>query len=308
MKQIQELIAATYPPLDHSGSLNLDAIAKYAEFLERDKVDGAFLNGSTGDFASLTLKERKLIVEEWSKCKPKNFKLVVHVGDTCLENAKELAAHAKKFKVDGICTLAPFYFKPTSIEELIQFCKQIAESNPDSPFYYYHIPSLTGVNFDMVRFMELAARQISTFAGLKYSKEDLIEFKSCLDFENGKYQVFFGVDEILLSVLALGATSAVGSTYNHLTPLYHQMIHAFYHGKTEKASLLQTKVMSFVQILSGYGFHSASKLLLSKMGLDLGPVRLPLRNLKKPEIDTLEKEMEQLGILDDLNSLRQTPK
>lgn len=308
MKKIKGLIAATYPPLDKTGNLDLDAIAKYVEFLVRDNVDGVFLNGSTGDFASLTLKERKLIVEEWSRCKPKDFKLVVHVGDTCLENAKELASHATKFKVDAICTLAPFYYKPATVEDLIEFCKQIAESNSESPFYYYHIPSLTGVNFDMVQFMELAVKHITNFGGLKYSKEDLLEFKSCLDFDNGKYQVFFGVDEILLSVLALGATSAVGSTYNHLTPLYHQLIHAFNNGKIEEASKLQTKIMSFVKTLSNFGFHTASKFILSKMGMDLGPVRLPLRNLTTSETEALEKEIEQLRIIYEVEQTRRALK
>ena len=304
MKNIHGLIAATYPPLDSNGQLNLNAIALYAEFLAGDLVNGVFLNGSTGDFASLTLTERKLIVEEWSRCKPRDFKLVVHVGDTSLENAKELASHADKLEVDAISSLAPYYYKPATIEHLVDYCREISECCPDVPFYYYHIPSLTGVHFDMLEFMELASNEISSFGGLKYSQEDLMQLKYCLDFENCKYDVFFGVDEILLSALVLGAKSAVGSTYNYLSPLFHQLINAFNHGETDKACRIQKEVMNLVKTLSKYGFHAASKHLLKIRGLDLGPVRLPLGNLTRSEKEVLEREIIHLGILEEVEKSR----
>jgi N-acetylneuraminate lyase len=300
MKNIQGLIAATYTPLKSDGQLNLKAIGPYAEFLKRAKVDGVFLNGSTGDFASLTLKERKCVVEEWSRCRSAGFKLLVHVGDTSLENAKELASHARKLQVDAISALAPYYYKPATIEHLIQFCKEISDHCPDVPFYYYHIPSLTGVTYDMVQFMELASKNITGFGGLKYSDEDLSQFKRCLDFDNGRFDVFFGVDEILLSALRLGAKGAVGSTYNHLTPLYHRLIAAFENGELEKASNLQKQVMVFVDTLSQYGYQSASKFILKLQGLHLGPVRLPLGNLGVSEAQALQKEITESGIFKEV--------
>ena len=304
MKNIQGLIAATYTPLKSDGQLNLEAIRPYAEFLKREKVDGVFLNGSTGDFASLTLTERKRVVEEWSKCRPSGFKLIVHVGDTSIENAKELASHAAKFQVDAISALAPYYYKPATMELLVQFCQEISDHCPDTPFYYYHIPSLTGVNFDMVQFMELASNNIAGFGGLKYSDEDLSQFKRCVDFDNGRFDVFFGVDEILLSALRLGAKGAVGSTYNHLTPLYHGLIAAFDDGEVEKASHLQKQVLCFVETLSQYGYHAASKFILTLQGLHLGPVRLPLGNLSISEEQALQKEITESGIFNEVEKSR----
>jgi N-acetylneuraminate lyase len=308
MKNIQGLIAATFTPLKSDGQLNLEAIGPYAECLKRDKVDGVFLNGSTGDFPSLTLKERKLVVEEWSKCRPSELKLIVHVGDTSLENARQLARHAGKFQVDAISALAPYYYKPASLGHLVQFCKEISDHSPETPFYYYHIPSLTGVNFDMVQFMELASTNITYFGGLKYSDEDLSQFKRCLDFENGRYDVFFGVDEILLSALVLGAKGAVGSTYNHLTPLHHRLIAAFENGAVEKASSLQKQVMIFVKVLSQYGYHAASKFILNLQGLKLGPVRLPLGNLTSSEEEAVRNEIMESGIFDEVEKSRSSIK
>ena len=298
MKRIEGLIAATYPPLDNDRNLNLSAIGPYAEFLVTNKVDGVFLNGSTGDFVSMSVHERKLIVEEWNRCKPKDFILMAHVGDTNIRQCEELAAHAAQNNVDAIASIAPYYYQPKSVADLVHVCSVIASVAPDVPYYFYHIPELAGSDFDMLEFMELASTDIPNFRGLKFTQQDLMQFKYCLNFENGKYDVLFGVDEILVCGLALGARGCVGSTYNHLTPLYHEIISAFNCGEIEKAHQLQFKSMTFVKTLSKYGFHRAAKATLGILGLDLGPVRLPQQNLTTAEIASLRADLKQIGILD----------
>jgi N-acetylneuraminate lyase len=303
MQRINGLIAAAYPALDKNGSLNLNAIQPYAELLSKNMVDGVFLNGSTGDFGSLSISERKQIVDEWSQCKPSGFKLMVHVGDAAVNNSIELAKHAAAANVDAISTLANYYYPPRNIHDLVLTCQKIAESSQQTPFYYYHIPQMTNCNFDMVEFLNLAGDAIPNFRGLKYSQEDMMQFKYCLNFEDGKYDVLFGSDQTLVCALALGAKGAVGSTYNHLAPLYHKIIDLFHQGKIETAYDLQYQSMQFVKTLAAYGFHAASKTTLEMLGLDLGPVRLPQRNLLPNELTSLKKKLTESNILEWANPL-----
>jgi len=291
-----------YPPLDKERKLNLAAIEPYAEFLVKNKVNGVFLNGSTGDFVSLSVNERKLIIEEWSRCKPKSFIMMAHVGDTNINQSKELALHAANYEVDAIASIAPYYYKPANNQDLVNVCKDVAAVTPRLPFYYYHIPQLAGSNFDMVQFLDMASQEIPNFRGLKYTHENLMQFKCCLNFQDSKYDILFGVDEILVCGLALGAKGWVGSTYNQLAPLYHEIINTFNKGEIEKAHQLQYEAMVFVKTLSKYGFHRASKATLGILGLDLGPVRLPQRNLTAAEISSLEADLTQSGILDWVDS------
>ena len=284
MKKIEGLIAAAYPPLDNNGDLKLCAIASYAEFLVKNKVNGVFLNGSTGDFVAMTVEERKLIIEEWIRCRPKDFIIMAHVGDTNIRLCKEMAAHASQHNVDAIASIAPYYYRPRNVADLVHVCKIIAADAPGIPYYYYHIPELAGSDFNMLEFMRMASTDIPTFNGLKYTQQNLMQFKGCLNYANGKYDILFGVDEILVSGLALGANGCVGSTYNHLTPLYLEIIEAFNSGELEKAHQLQFISMTFVNILSQYGFHRASKATLGMMGLDLGPIRLPHKPLTTEEL------------------------
>src|SRR5699024_3622991 len=107
--------------------------------------------------------------------------------------------------------------------------RQIAAAAPSKGFYYYH-STMSGVNFDMEQFLQQADTLIPTLAGVKFNSPDLYEYQRCLRACQGKYSIPFGVDEFLPGGLAVGATSAVGSTYNYAAPLYHKIIDAFNQG------------------------------------------------------------------------------
>ena len=291
------LIAATYAPMNKDTSLNLDVIPQYGQFLKNNKVNGAFVNGSTGDFASLTLQERKEIITAWAQNKPKDFFVVDHVGHSSLKIAKELAKNSSD-KANAIAALAPYYFRLGDINKLVEYCKEIASCAPNTPFYYYHIPVLTGANFSMKRFLELATPQIPNLAGIKFTNNDLIDYKYSKDFDNGSQNILFGFDEIFLSSLPFGADGWVGSTYNHLAPLYHSILEAFNNNDHELAARLQKKSMKFVDVLNAKGgFNGAAKSFMQVLGIDCGPSRFPHATLTAQKLKQAEKELTDLGII-----------
>lgn len=291
------LIAATYAPMHKDTSINLGIISEYGQFLKNNKVRGAFVNGSTGDFVSLTTKERKDIITEWAANKPNDFFLVNHVGHNSLKEAKALATHSAQ-KVDAIAALAPYYFRLSSLKSLLEYCKEIASCAPNTPFYYYHIPVLTGADFLMHEFLGLASREIPNFAGIKFTNNNLIDYKYCKDFDNGAYNILFGFDEILLASLPLGAEGWVGSTYNHLAPLYLSIIEAFQNNDHKLAAALQEKSMKFVDTLNAKGgFNGAAKSFMKVLGVDCGPSRFPHVTLSIEELKRAENELDDLGIM-----------
>lgn len=293
---LQNLIAATYSPMNQDGSLNTNVISDYCDFLRNNKVAGVFMNGSTGDFASLQMDERKEIVNAWSNCKQADLFLINHVGDTSLENAKELASHSAD-KMDAIAAIAPFYFRLNSVDKLVTYCSEIAACAPNLPFYYYHIPILSGANLDMLEFLKKASKQIPNLAGIKFTSNDLIGFRQAGDFKNGAFDVLFGFDEIFLAGLGFGAKGWVGSTYNHLAPLYYEIKRLFEEGENEAAAILQEKAIRFVQILDGVGgFNGAGKGFMKYLGVDCGPSRFPHTTVTHNTYQTLIPELESLGL------------
>ncbi|GGK33968.1 N-acetylneuraminate lyase [Yeosuana aromativorans] len=301
--EIKNLIAATYAPLKEDGSLNLGIIKEYGFFLKSNKVAGAFVNGSTGDFASLTPDERKLIIDAWAADKPSNFALINHVGDISLKTAKDLASHCAD-KVDAIATLSPFYFKPRSLQQLVDYCTEVAMCAPNLPFYYYHIPVLTGAHYSMEDFLELAENQIPNLAGIKFTNNDVLGFKHSKNFNNNKYNILYGVDEMFLSSLPYEATGWVGSTYNHLAPLYYKIKYAFENGNISLAAQLMDKSVQFIELLDGRGgFNGAGKSFMKILGIDCGPSRFPHKTFSNEELVEIKGALKKLGIMSYTNRL-----
>jgi len=275
------LIAAPFTPMHKDGSLNTNLIPKYYEILERNGAGGAFINGSTGEGASLTMKEKIIQVEIWSSCfrKKESVRIINLVGGTCYQECIELAIASKESGVSAIAIVAPYYFKPSDAEILADFCARVGESVPDLPIYFYHIPSLTGVNLPMINLLKNISAKLPNFAGIKFTNEDFMDYQSCLDFENGKYDMLWGRDECLLSALILGAKGFVGSTYNYAAPLYHKLISAFNNNELEEARIMQQKSINMIALLDKFGGIATGKAYMKYIGLDCGKFRLPVRNM-----------------------------
>lgn len=292
------LIAAVHTPFYTDGRLHLEAVAAQAELLQRAGVAGVFVAGTTGESHSLTVDERMQLATRWVDAAAGTpLRVIIHVGHNCLADAVALAKHAAQIGCDGISALAPMYFKPPGVAELVGCCAAIAGAAADLPFYYYHIPSMTGLTHSMPEILEQARLRIPNLAGLKYSSNDLVQLQECLTVAGEELEIFFGSDEMLLAAVALGIESAVGSTYNFATPLYRQMLQAWQAGEQATARRLQRKSVELVRTLSAYGFPAASKVALRLLGVDCGPVRLPLANLTEQAEAELISRLEALDVL-----------
>jgi N-acetylneuraminate lyase len=297
-KSLTGLIAAPHTPFHADGSLATEVIAQQARLLASNGVAGAFICGTTGEGPSLTSDERRRVVEAWVAARPESLAVIAHVGHLSFGEAAAFARHAQETGADAIATLAPGFFKPGSVEDLVAWCAKIAGAAPKLPFYYYHMPAMTGVSFPAADFLRVAAERIPTLAGVKFTHENLMDFSRSLELDGGKYDVLFGRDEILLSALALGARGAVGSTYNFAAPLYQRIISAFNRGDIAGARRDQSRSMEFIEIHNRYGGLVAGKAIMKLIGVDCGPVRLPLRAITAADEAKLRADLEKIGFFE----------
>jgi N-acetylneuraminate lyase len=303
MKHLSGLIAAPHTPFRPDGSLASEMIPRQARLLAHNGVAGAFICGTTGEGASLTSDERRKVVEGWVAARPPGLSIIVHVGHLSIEEARGFARHAQESGADAIATIAPSFFKPASLTELVAWCAQVAAAAPALPFYYYHMPAMTGVTFPAADFLSVAAPLIPNLAGVKFTHENLMDFGRATEHSGGKYNVLFGRDEILLAGLALGARGAVGSTYNFAAPLYLRIIDAFNRGDLAAARRDQARAMEFIGVLDRLGGLAAGKTAMKLIGVDCGPVRLPLRALSARDEAELRDGFEKIGFFEYASKL-----
>lgn len=296
--RLRGLIAATYTPFNAEMDVDPTAVAPMVERLIADGVSGFYVCGSTGEGVSLSTPERKQVLEAYVKATAGRVPVVAQVGHNSLAEACDLADHAQRAGATAVSALAPTYFKPGSVEMLVECCRQVAAAAPAVPFYYYHIPVLTGVNLPMPAFLRQAGEAIPTFAGLKYTAATLHEYQECVALDGGRFDVLYGFDELLLPALAVGARGAVGSTYNISAPLYLRLMSAFEAGDLEAARECQLQAIEMINAIARHPFHPAMKVLLGWLGTPCGDCRPPQPRLSVAQREELRTKLENIGFFE----------
>lgn len=305
MEKIIGLIDAPFTPFDENGEINLAPIPRYADMLQRNGLKGVFINGSSGEGYMLTEEERMKLAEAWVAAAPKDFKVIVHVGSTCIKSSRRLAAHAQEIGAWGTGAMATPFPRIGRIEELVAYCEEIAGGAPNLPFYFYHIPAFNNAYLSMLDLLKAVDGRIPNFAGIKYTFESLYEYNRCLRYKDGKYDMLHGQDETILPCLAMGgAKGGIGGTTNYNGKVLTRIIDAWNAGDLDKARELQNFAQDVIDVICHFrGNIVGGKRIMKLIGLDLGKNRVPFQNMTDEEEAQMKKELEAISFFERCNEI-----
>ena len=293
------LFAATLTPMTSGGEIALDRIGPQIDRLVEQGVSGLYVCGSTGEGVSLSTSERKAVVLESIRAAAGRVPVLVQVGHNSLAEAAELAAHAAQNGAAGVSATCPSYFKIGSVQVLVDSMKVVADAARDLPFYYYHIPTLTGNRISMTEFLKAGGESMPNLVGLKFTSTEVHEYQQCVELDGNRFEVMWGVDEMLLAALTVGGKAAVGSTYNVATPLYRRLIAAFEQSDLATARQCQSQSIAFISVVVNYPFQSALKHILNWQGAAAeSHCRLPQQELTLEQITSLHSRLAAIGFFD----------
>ncbi|AZL84162.1 N-acetylneuraminate lyase [Aliivibrio salmonicida] len=296
MKKLTGLIAAPHTPFDSSSNVNFEEIDKIAKHLINDGVKGIYVCGTTGEGIHCSVEERKAIAERWVSACNHKLDIIVHTGALSIVDTLELTRHADTLDILATSAIGPCFFKPGSVSDLVEYCATIAAAAPSKGFYYYH-SGMSGVNLNMEEFLIQADKRIPNLSGLKFNSGDLYEYQRCLRACDGKFDVPFGVDEFLPGALAVGAKSAVGSTYNYAAPHFNSIIEAFNKGDHDAVFNKMTNVIELIRVLVEFGGVAAGKIAMELHDINAGDPRLPLMPLSAEQKLTVVEKMRAANFL-----------
>ncbi|MFA6701241.1 MAG: dihydrodipicolinate synthase family protein [Dysgonamonadaceae bacterium] len=302
-EKIKGLIVAPFTSFDKQGEVNLEPISDYAAMLHNNGLIGVFINGSSGEGYMLTVEERMKLAEKWVSVSPKGFKVIVHIGATCIKDSFKLAQHAQEIGAFGIGAMASPFPKAGRVEELVKYCEEIACGAPNLPFYFYHIPALNGVFLPMLPFLQAADERIPNLAGIKYTYESLYEYNQCMLYKDGKFDMLHGQDETVLSGLVMGgAQGGISGTGNYIGNVLVGVINEYNSGNIEKARELQNFAQDVINVIARYrGNIVAGKRIMKLLGLDLGINRTPFQNITDNEEAAIRKDLEAIDFFNRCN-------
>lgn len=288
----QGIMAATFTPFSQdAGQLDLSVIQDYAEDLVKQKVTGVFLNGSAGESVSLTVAERKQVLEAWmntKSVKEKKLHVIVHVGALALPDVLELARHAESLNVYAVAVMPPCYFKARNCEEMAEVLVTVAKYIPETAVYYYHIPHMNGINLEVKKILDICKRNCENVVGAKFTASDFADLGRCIA---SGYNMLVGADNMVLAALAVGCQGAIGITYNFAGRLHYDIYEKFANGEIKEANQLQEISRVLCEKLYSVGINAASKFLQEMIrGINMGPLRWPQAKLTKEKEEEFRRD------------------
>lgn len=289
MRSIEGLYAALITPYTKSGEVNYRELKKIVRFLIEEGINGFYACGSTAEAFLLTAEERKKIVETVVEEVQGEVPVIVHIGDIGTDKSLALGQHAKQVGADAISSVAPFYYK-FSFEEVKGYYHQIVEAC-DLPMVVYNFPALSGVQFTLDQLDEMVSHPL--IKGLKHTSQDLYQLER-MAHRHPDLVVYNGFDEMLLSGLVAGAKGGIGSTYNCMPKLYHNLWQAYKEGRMEEAQAYQQKANSMIECIVKFGVMQSVKTLLSVYGFEDNGCRKPFRELRQEEVARLKDTFKTL--------------
>ncbi|PZG52934.1 hypothetical protein C1I98_06590 [Spongiactinospora gelatinilytica] len=290
-----EIWAATPTPFGPDGELRPDVVAEQARHLTAAGVSGAFVGGTTGEFAALSTGERLELVAAWAAYRPPGLRLCVHVGHTALGEATALARQAGEQGADMIAAVAPYYGSPSGAEAVVDHLAEIAAAAPGVPFCYYHAPEMSGLRVPASAVAAVAAKRIPAFGAVKFTDGDLLEFARTQEV-SPHVRVYFGRDELLPAAFGMGGHAVIGSLYNFLAPAAREVYAAATSGRLDDAVRLHRPFREVADVADRHGTLPVVKELAALLGgPDTGRCRSPWHRLTGPALTDVRRLADRLA-------------
>ena len=285
MDNMRGIYSALLVSFDKEGNINEKGLREIIRHnIDKCKVDGLYVGGSTGENFMLSTDEKKKIFDIAIDEAKGKVKLIAQVGSVNLKEAVELAKYVTDLGYNAISAVTPFYYK-FDFEEIKNYYETIVNS-VDNKLIIYSIPFLTGVNMSLEQFAELFKNE--KIIGVKFTAADFYLLERIRKAFKDKL-IFAGFDEMLLPAAVLGIDGAIGSTFNINGIRARKILESAQNGDIKTALDIQHTTNDLITDILNNGIYQTIKLVLEEQGVDAGYCRKPL---KEPTKEMIEKAKE----------------
>lgn len=289
MKKLKGVIPAVLTVFNEKEEFDQVGMREHIRFLLDRGVDGLYLTGSTGEGFTMTLEERKKVVEVVIDEVNKKVPIIVHVGAIGTKVSVELSKHAEEVGADAISSVPPFYWK-FSEDQIIKYYKDIADSC-SLPMIVYNVPLAGVMGVNTIKKLS----KIENVIGVKYTTTTHFEITQIKDEVGEDFLIYSGCDEMSLSGLMSGADGIIGSFYNIMPDLFIKIYDAVKKENFKEAQKLQKDAIRIIMYtLKLPSFYAGMKTVLRTIGVNAGYCRSPFENLSKEDEDKLIEGYKEL--------------
>lgn len=271
-------------PFTPDGDLDLKGAQELAAHLvDKQRVDGLVVNGTTGEAPTTTDAEKAQVIKAVVEAVGDRAKVLAGVGTNSTRHTIELARQAEENGAHGLLVVTPYYSKPTQ-EGVENHFRQVADAS-GLPALLYDIPGRTATAIETETLLRLAEHP--RIVGVKDCKVDLLATARVIA-ETG-LDYYSGNDELILPLYSIGGVGTVSTVGHVVGNEIKAMLDAFDEGDNKEALRRhQAMLPVFTAIMTREPGAVAVKAALNLLGLPAGPVREPLTGATPKLINELK--------------------
>ncbi|SDF06089.1 4-hydroxy-tetrahydrodipicolinate synthase [Sporolituus thermophilus] len=293
MKNFGRVLTAMVTPFNDDYSVNYKAAAELAKYLVANGSDGLVVAGSTGESATLSKEEKIKLYATVLEAVGDKATVIAGTGSNDTRASIALTKEAEKLGVHGAMLVGPYYNKPPQ-EGYYQHFKAIAEETA-LPLIVYNVPGRTGSNILPATIARLA--EIKNIVAVKEASGSLDQVSEIVRITPSDFLVYSGDDSLTLPILAVGGAGIISVASHIVGTRMQEMIAAFFSGNLAKAQAIHLELMPFFKVIFVTTNPIPIKTAVNLIGLNAGPLRLPLVPPTVAEREQIQKAMRDLGVL-----------
>ncbi|HAP21518.1 4-hydroxy-tetrahydrodipicolinate synthase [Frisingicoccus caecimuris] len=284
---------AIVTPMYQDGTVNYDKLGELIEFQIANHTDSIIITGTTGEASTLSEEEHVECIRFAVEKVARRIPVIAGTGSNCTKTAIYLTKEAEKAGADGALVVTPYYNKATQ-KGLVQHFGMIAQ-NTSLPLILYSVQSRTGVNILPQTVAELRSVHENVVA-VKEASGNISQVADIMQMTQGDIDVYSGNDDQIVPILSLGGKGVISVLSNVCPQETHDIVARFLDGDVAGSRELQLRALPLVHALFCEVNPIPVKTAMNLMGMEVGPLRLPMTPMEEANKARLIQAMKDFGI------------
>lgn len=285
---------AIVTPMKDNEEVNYDKLEEIINMQIDGGTDCIVIAGTTGESACLSMEEHKEVIEAAIRFTNHRVPVVAGTGSNSTATAIQLSKEAEEAGADGLLLVTPYYNKATQAGLIAHYTKVAREVK--TPIILYNVPGRTGCNILPETVAHLVKNEPNIVA-LKEATGNLAQASKTMNLCDGKLDLYSGEDGLVVPLMSIGGIGVI-SVWSNIAPTdVHNLCQSFFDGDLETARKIQMKGLPLVDALFSEVNPIPVKTAMNLMGMEVGPLRLPLSPMGEVAKAKLVEEMKTYGLL-----------
>ena len=284
---------AIVTPFNSDETINYNKLDELLDYHCTQGTDAIIICGTTGESATMTEEEHMQCVKFAIDRVKGRIPVIAGTGSNCTRTAIDMSKEAADYGADGLLLVTPYYNKATQAGLIGHYTAVAKEAK--APIIMYSVASRTGCNIEPATVAELV-KNVDNIVAVKEASGNISQVAKIMALTDGNIDLYSGNDDQIVPMLSLGAKGVISVLSNVAPQETHDICEKFFNGDVKGSAALQLKALPLIEQLFCEVNPIPVKKAMQLMGVECGPLRMPLTEISKEHEQALAKAMKDFGI------------